>query len=77
MAITMVNQKELIETPFFKSHCREKLKSLIFCSVHRETTNQPDAKLLGVTSLDFQEDEDIIGEIRNDYEYIREKLKNH
>jgi hypothetical protein len=56
MAITMINQKELIETPFYKSHLWEKLKSLVFCAVHWELKNQKDSKLLAVTSFDFLED---------------------
>ncbi len=28
MAITMINEQELINTPFYKSHCWDKLKSL-------------------------------------------------
>jgi hypothetical protein len=30
MAITMLNQKELVAHSFFESHCWEKLKSLVF-----------------------------------------------
>lgn len=75
MAITMINQKELLETPFLKSHCREKLKSIIICAVHWERTHQSSSVLLDVTSLDFQDDDDLIKEIQEDYEYIREKLK--
>jgi DNA mismatch repair protein MutH len=33
MAITMINPATLIKTPFYKSHCWEKLKSIIFCAV--------------------------------------------
>lgn len=32
-AITMINRQKLIDTPFYKSHCWEKLKSLIYCAV--------------------------------------------
>lgn len=74
MAITMINPKELKETPFFESHCWEKLKSLVFCSVMWNGHNSKEAKLLEVTSLDFAEDDDLIKEIKADYDFIRDKL---
>lgn len=74
MAITMINQKELKETPFFESHCWEKLKSLVFCSVMWHGQNSKKSELLEVTSLDFAEDDKLIQEIKEDYDFIREKL---
>ncbi len=74
MAVTMINQKELIETSFYKSHLWDKLKSLVFCAVHWEWENQKDSKLLAVTSFDFLEDWNLIKEIEEDYEFIRQKL---
>lgn len=75
MAITMINPKELEETPFFKSHCWEKLKSLVFCAVMWNGHNAKTAELLDVESLDFSEDDEIIKMIEADYELVREKLK--
>jgi len=77
MAITMINQKELLSESFFESHCWAKLKSIIFCAVLWHEKNAEDAKLLKVTSLDFSEDDELISEIAGDYEYIRQKLKDH
>lgn len=77
MAITMINSKELIENPFYKSHLWEKLKSLVFCAVHWESKNQKDSKLLAVTSFDFLNDWKLIKEIEEDYEFIRLKLINN
>ena len=76
MAITMINQKELLAESFFESHCWAKLKSMIFCAVLWHGKNAKDAKLLKVTSLDFSEDDELISEIAGDYEYIRQKLKD-
>lgn len=75
MAITMINQSELLRDTFYESHCWEKLKSLIFCAVEWNGTFAEDAKLIEVTSLDFLEGHDIIKEIEEDYEFIRTKLK--
>ena len=74
MAITMINQKELIEHPFYKSHCWEKLKSLILCACSWNGKNDVESTLVAVSSFDFIEDENLIKEIESDYEFIRNKL---
>ena len=74
MAITMINPKELVAHSFFESHCLEKLKSLIFCAVLWTGHNQEIAEFIKVTSFDFLENDDIIKEIEQDYEFIRNKL---
>jgi DNA mismatch repair protein MutH len=74
MAITMVNPKELEEHSFFESHCWAKLKSIVFCAVMWHGKNSKSAELLEVTSLDFAEDDEIIKEIKSDYDFIRGKL---
>ena len=73
MAITMINPSNLIETPFFQSHCWEKLKSIVFCAVKWHGKHNPKSELLKIQSFDFLEDEDIIKEIEVDYEFIRNK----
>gem|GEM_PF-6329918 len=55
MAITMINEKELLEYSFYKSHLWEKLKSLVFCATSWNEKNDPNSVLLEVTSFDFQE----------------------
>jgi DNA mismatch repair protein MutH len=75
MAITMINQAELLRDDFFDSHCWSKLKSLVFCAVEWNGKNADDAKLLRVASMDFNEDGDLIKEIAEDYEFIRNKLR--
>ncbi len=74
MAITMINPKELKENSFFKSHCWAKLKSMIFCAVMWHGQNAKKAELIEVESLDFLEDDDLIKEIKADYDFIRDKL---
>lgn len=77
MAITMINPKELEETEFFNSHCWNKLKAVIFCAVMWHGKNSENAEILKVASLDFAEDDELIKEIKADYDFIREKLINH
>ncbi len=77
MAITMINPQELKEYEFFESHCWNKLKSMIFCAVMWHGKNSRKAELIEVDSLDFAEDDDLINEIKTDYDFIREKLIKH
>lgn len=74
MAITMINPNELKTESFFESHCWAKLKAIIFCAVEWNGNNADNGKLLQVTSLDFTEDDELIKEIKADYDFIREKL---
>jgi DNA mismatch repair protein MutH len=73
-AITMINPQNLIETPFLKSHCWEKLKSLVFCAVSWNGKHDIKSELLKVQSFDFVESNTLIQEIQADYEFIRNKL---
>lgn len=74
-AITMINENELIESSFYKSHCWEKLKSMLFCAVSWDGKNATSATLLKVTTFDFLVADDVIKQIEEDYEYIRNKCK--
>ncbi len=74
MAITMINPRELKAHSFFKSHCWEKLKSIVFCAVKWNGKNSEAAELIKVASLDFAEDDELIREIKADYGLIRNKL---
>lgn len=73
MAITMIKEKDLVSTPFYKSHCWEKLSSVIFCAVTWNGLHDPKAELLQIDALDFTEDGKLINEIEKDYELIRAK----
>lgn len=70
----MINPKELIAHSFFESHCWSKLKAIIFCAVQWNGKNSETAELLRVTSLDFSENDELIKEIKADYDFIRDKL---
>src|SRR3989344_2406227 len=74
MAITMINQTELKAHSFFESHCWAKLKTIVFCAVMWHGKNSERAELLKVTSLDFSETDELIQEIKEDYDFIRNKL---
>jgi DNA mismatch repair protein MutH len=74
MAITMINPKELVAHSFFKSHCWAKLKTIVFCAVMWHGKDSKKAELLKVVSLDFAEDDDLIKQIKSDYDFIRNKL---
>lgn len=74
MAITMINPEELRTCSFFESHVWAKLKTIIFCAVKWNGKNSKDAELLSVASLDFAEDDELIKEVKKDYDFIRNKL---
>ncbi|KKT40941.1 MAG: hypothetical protein UW30_C0015G0012 [Candidatus Giovannonibacteria bacterium GW2011_GWA2_44_13b] len=74
MAITMINPDELRAHSFFESHCWTKLKTIVFCAVEWNGKNAEGGKLLKVASLDFAEDDELIKEIKTDYDFIRNKL---
>lgn len=74
MAITMINPEELKVHSFFESYVWTKLKSMIFCAVMWHGKNSKKAELLKVASLDFAESDELINEIRTDYDFIRAKL---
>ncbi|MFA6548244.1 MAG: MutH/Sau3AI family endonuclease [Candidatus Magasanikbacteria bacterium] len=74
MAITMINPTELKQHSFFESHCWAKLKAIIFCAVAWHGKNADNAELIKVTSLDFAETDELIQEIKADYDFIRNKL---
>jgi len=74
MAITMINPTELKAHSFFESHCWAKLKTIVFCAVMWHGKNSERAELLKVTSLDFSETDELIQEIKEDYDFIRNKL---
>jgi DNA mismatch repair protein MutH len=74
MAITMINPNELKKQDFFESHVWSKLKSIVFCAVMWHGKNSTRAELLKVASLDFTKDDELINEIKADYDFIRNKL---
>ena len=74
MAITMINPEELKAHSFFESHCWAKLKAIVFCAVEWDGKNAESGRLLKVASLDFAEDDELIQEIKTDYDFIRNKL---
>jgi len=74
MAITMINPEELKNHSFFESHCWAKLKAIVFCAVKWNGKNSESSELIKVASLDFAEDDELIKEIKADYDFIREKL---
>lgn len=73
-AITMIDPDNLINTPFFKSHCWDKLKSLVFCAVTWYGKHNVKSELIKIQSFDFLKSDTLIYEIEEDYEFIRNKL---
>ena len=72
----MINPEKLKKQEFYESGLWEKLKSLVFCAVEWKSTNDKNVKFLDVTSFDFQDEQELIDEIKADYDFIRNKLIN-
>ncbi|MCS7092672.1 MAG: hypothetical protein NZM26_04970 [Patescibacteria group bacterium] len=53
------------------------MKIIIFCPVQWNGKNAKNAKLLRVASLNFAEDDELIQQIKDDYDLIRAKLINY
>ena len=70
----MINPTELKAHSFFESHAWAKLKTIVFCAVMWHGKNAGKAELVKVASLDFAEDDELIQEIKADYDFIRAKL---
>ena len=70
----MINPTELKAHSFFESHCWAKAQNhrLLRGAVERHKFRG--ATLLKVASLDFAEDDELIKEIKADYDFIRAKL---
>jgi DNA mismatch repair protein MutH len=75
MAITMLNQEDLIAHSFFQSCLWEKIKSMIFCITSWNGRNSTTSTLLGVRSFDLMKNDICIKGAEEDYEFIREKLR--
>lgn len=75
MAITMINSDEVIKNTFLQSHCWNKLKSTIFCAVSWDGHFAATSKLIGVSSLDFVDDENLFKSLELDYIEVQRILK--
>lgn len=62
---------------FFESQVWAKFKTIVFCAVQWNGKNAKGSKFLSVASLDFAEDDELIREIKADYDFIRAKLIKH
>ena len=75
MAITMIKCEDLEKDDFFHSHLWNKMKSLIFCAVAWNGKHSTNSSMLKITAMDFLETDELINEVKKDYEFIRNKLK--
>ncbi len=74
MAITMLTPEDLNKDEFFNSHCWIKLKALIFCAVMWHGKHAHKAELIKVMPFDFSKTDKITLQIKDDYDFIRNKL---
>ena len=74
MAITMIDPKEVKETPFEHSHLLDKLRALLVCG--REWVDEKDTRsvLLKVGAFDLRDGE-TFKQVQADYELVQKTLR--
>jgi len=75
MAITMINPKDVINTPFEKSHLLDKMKKLLIPVRIWESKEENHSVLYSVTEFNL-DDEDIFNQVKSDYELVRKIIIN-
>lgn len=75
MAMTMIEPKNVAETPFEHSHLLEKLRALLICARVFENEQDDSSILLKVGGFDLG-DADTFKQVQADYELVRKTLKD-
>lgn len=75
MAMTMIEPKNVIETPFEHSHLLEKLRALLICARVFENEQDDSSILLKVGGFDLA-DAETFKQVQADYELVRKTLKD-
>ncbi len=77
----MINPETLLVEDFYESHFWNKIKTILFCAVSWDGSFATTGKLLKVTTFQTFKDDNIIKQLKKDYEKIREEysisLKNN
>ncbi len=74
MAMTMIDPKNVMETPFEHSHLIEKLRALLICARVFENEHDDASLLLKVGGFDLTDGE-TFKQVRADYELVRKTLR--
>lgn len=75
-AVTMINPEQVASIDFYDSHLWAKLKSIILCGRLFVDQEESSSKLLSVDSIDLEEDQELIKIIEDDYNLVRNTIKN-
>lgn len=75
MAMTMIDPKNVVETPFEHSHLLEKLRALLICARVFENEQDDSSILLKVGGFDLA-DAETFKQVQADYELVRKTLKD-
>jgi DNA mismatch repair protein MutH len=74
MAITMINPKDVMSTPFEKSHLYDKMRKMIICGRERVNNQESTSKLLYVNSFDLLTT-NYWEQIKKDYELVQKTIQ--
>lgn len=77
MAITMINYREVEDTPFWDSHLYLKLRKLIICGREFVDLSESSSRLISVGHFDLHDQihKELLEQIEEDYELVRLSIK--
>ena len=74
MQITMIDAWHVARTPFEESHLLSKLRKAIVCGRLWHGADEHRSELVRVESFDLMQDSQLLEEIRQDYELVRQAI---
>ena len=75
MAITMIDPRNVAETPFDHSHLLDKLRSLLVCAREWKSERDEESRLIKLGSFDLADGE-TFRQVQADYELVQKTIRN-
>ncbi len=75
MAITMIDPRNVAETPFDHSHLLDKLRALLVCAREWKSNQDEESRLIKLGTFDLADGE-IFRQVQADYELVQKTLRN-
>jgi DNA mismatch repair protein MutH len=75
MAITMIDPRNVAETPFEHSHLLDKLRALLVCAREWKSERDDESRLIKLGSFDLADGE-TFRQVQADYELVQKTLRN-
>ena len=75
MAITMIDPRNVAETPFDHSHLLDKLRALLVCAREWKSNQDEESRLIKLGTFDLADGE-IFRQVQADYELVQKTIRN-